>query len=420
MTKELNDVASYSALRYRIKAFGPGILMASAAIGGSHLIASTQAGAIYGWQLALIIVLANFLKYPFFRFGTQYTLETGETLLDGYMKKGKVYIWAFLITNVIMSVVNIAAISLLCAVIMGFLLPFNADIPVLTVCVMIISTLILVFGKYRVLDSISKVIMLTLTIATVIAVVIALSRGAVASADYIGPSPWNMGALGFIVALMGWMPAPMDITVFNSMWVAAKRRLMPVSYREGMLDFNVGYITTALLALIFLALGALVQYGAGETVQIAGAQYVGQLINMYVVTIGEWARILIAFIAFMCIFGTTLAVIDGYSRGTLESIRIMLRKKQSRPTYVNSVIILNVIAALILVFFFKNALGPMLKFAMIMSFVFAPVYASLNFTLVRTGEHRVTGWLYWLSVIGLLYLVGFSLFFIIQQIGLLD
>ncbi|WP_235977609.1 NRAMP family divalent metal transporter [Spirabiliibacterium pneumoniae] len=419
MNKELSDDCHSSSLRDRLRKFGPGILMASAAIGGSHLIASTQAGAIYGWQLALIIVLVNIFKYPFFRFGTQYTLQTGETLLEGYMQKGKVYIWAFLITNLIMSVINIAAISLLCAVIMGFMLPFGFDVPVLTVTLMLVSTLILVFGKYRLLDSVSKVIMLTLTVATIIAVIIAFGRGAVAPVDYIGPSPWNMGALGFIVALMGWMPAPMDITVCNSMWVAAKRRLTNVSYKEGILDFNVGYLTTALLALVFLALGALVQYGAGETVQIAGVKYVGQLINMYVITIGEWARWLIAFIAFVCIFGTTLAVMDGYSRCSLESIRVILHKKESRPTYVNLMIIFNVIAALILIFFFKNALGPMLKFAMIMSFVFAPVYAWLNFSLVRSGKHRVTGWLYWLSIAGLIYLIGFALLFVVQQFGLI-
>ena len=40
--------------------------MASAAIGASHLVSSTQAGALFGWQLAIVIILANVLKYPFF------------------------------------------------------------------------------------------------------------------------------------------------------------------------------------------------------------------------------------------------------------------------------------------------------------------------------------------------------------------
>ena len=46
-------------------AMGPGILMAAAAIGASHLVASTRAGAEFGWQLAWVILAVNILKYPF-------------------------------------------------------------------------------------------------------------------------------------------------------------------------------------------------------------------------------------------------------------------------------------------------------------------------------------------------------------------
>ena len=48
-----------SPWKSRFRALGPGLLMASAAVGGSHLVASTQAGALYGWQLALIIVRSS-------------------------------------------------------------------------------------------------------------------------------------------------------------------------------------------------------------------------------------------------------------------------------------------------------------------------------------------------------------------------
>ncbi|MGB3828943.1 MAG: hypothetical protein WA962_09220, partial [Ornithinimicrobium sp.] len=79
----------------RLAALGPGILMASAAIGGSHLISSTQAGARFGWQLAAVIIVANLLKYPFFRFGPQYTMESGRSLVQGYADKGRAYLWVF-------------------------------------------------------------------------------------------------------------------------------------------------------------------------------------------------------------------------------------------------------------------------------------------------------------------------------------
>ncbi|GJJ79677.1 putative transmembrane protein [Pasteurella canis] len=408
----------------KLSALGPGILMASAAVGGSHLIASTQSGAIYGWQLAIIIILANLFKYPFFRFGVQYTLDTGETLLQGYLKKGKIYLWVFFLMNVFATVINTAAVGLLCAAILTFVLPAGMiALPKLSLIVIGVSTLILLLGKYRLLDGLSKLIMIALTITTIIAVIIALSRNGiqgVAPVDYVSASPWNLAALGFIVALMGWMPAPIEISAINSMWVIAKRRVSKVSYQDGIWDFNVGYIGTALLALVFLALGALVQHGSSEAVQMVGGKYIAQLINMYASTIGEWARGLIAFIAFMCMFGTTITVIDGYSRTNVESLRLILGKRESRPSFLNIAITLAAISGLAIIFYFNNAVGPMLKFAMIASFVSTPVFAYLNLSLVLKGEHKVKGGLFWLSLIGLMYLSSFTLLFIVQQAGWLN
>ena len=45
------EATNQSTWRSKIKAMGPGILMASAAVGGSHIVSSTQAGASYGWAL---------------------------------------------------------------------------------------------------------------------------------------------------------------------------------------------------------------------------------------------------------------------------------------------------------------------------------------------------------------------------------
>ena len=56
----MTDITLNQSQKLTWRSFGPGILMASAAIGGSHLVASTQAGALYGWQLAIMIILANF------------------------------------------------------------------------------------------------------------------------------------------------------------------------------------------------------------------------------------------------------------------------------------------------------------------------------------------------------------------------
>ena len=68
-------------------------------------------------ELVSIVILANLFKYPFFRFGVQYTLDTGNTLLEGYRQKGKFYLWLFLALNVFATVINTAAVGLLTAAI---------------------------------------------------------------------------------------------------------------------------------------------------------------------------------------------------------------------------------------------------------------------------------------------------------------
>ncbi|MFC3873772.1 NRAMP family divalent metal transporter [Neisseria musculi] len=407
--------------RGRLRAMGPGIMMASAAVGGSHIIASTQAGALYGWQLALIIVLANLFKYPFFRFGPQYTLETGKSLLEGYAEKSRVYLWVFFVLNLCATVINTAAVSMLCAAILSFVLPGEWSMNALSAAVLASAVLLLLVGPYRTVDGMSKIIMISLTLTTVAAVAVAAGKGAQMQPGFIEPSPWNLGALAFIVALMGWMPAPIEISAINSMWVSAKRKLEKVSYEDGLFDFNVGYISTAVLAVVFLALGALVQYGTGTEVKMAGGAYIGQLIDMYAQTIGEWSRWLVAFIAFACMYGTTITVIDGYSRTNMESLRLILRHPQrERSNRILAVwIIFAAASGLCVMLFFKGAVLAMLKFAMIASFVSTPVFAYLNLALVRKGKHRLQPWLMWLAWIGLLYLSGFTVLFLLNQSGMI-
>ena len=417
---EVSNSVEKSTWATKFAALGPGIVMASAAVGGSHIIASTQAGAIYGWELVSIVILANLFKYPFFRFGVQYTLDTGNTLLEGYRQKGQFYLWLFLALNVFATVINTAAVGLLTAAILTFIIPIPLPMPVLSSLVIVVITGILLLGKYRLLDSLSKIIMIALTVTTVSAVVIAFMRNGmqgVAPADFVAPSPWELSKLAFLVALMGWMPAPIEISAINSMWVVAKRRLTKVSYQDGLFDFNVGYIGTAILAVVFLALGALVQFGSPETVEMVGGKYIAQLINMYASTIGEWARLLIAVIAFMCMFGTTITVIDGYSRTNVESLRLLLGKRESTVRTLNIAMVLAAASGLAIIFYFNNAVGPMLKFAMIASFVSAPVFAWLNLSLTMKAKHSVKGGLLWLSFIGLFYLTAFAALFIAQQAG---
>lgn len=91
--------------------------------------------------------------------------------------------------------------------------------------------------------------MIALTAATVAAVMIAAGKPTVMAADFIAVSPWNLATLGFIVALMGWMPAPLEFAAITSMWTSAKVKTDHTTHKQGLLDFNVGYAVSAILAL---------------------------------------------------------------------------------------------------------------------------------------------------------------------------
>ena len=170
--------------------------------------------------------------------------------------------------------------------------------------------------------------MLLLTLTTLVAAAIAFNNGPTAPAGFQGPSPWQLAMLGFLVALMGWMPAPIEVSAWNSLWLLEKQKSQTVTKAQALLDFNLGYIITAILAIVFLSLGALVMHGSGEHFSYSGAQFANQLINLYSQVMGGESRYLIGIVAFLCIFSTTVTVIDGYSR-TLDMGWQLLTSKAS-------------------------------------------------------------------------------------------
>ncbi|WP_299188649.1 NRAMP family divalent metal transporter [uncultured Psychrobacter sp.] len=411
------STAQQEGFSWRI--FGPGILMATAAIGGSHLISSTQAGAIYGWQLAIMIILANVFKYPFFRFGTEYVYDTGESLIAGYAKRSKAYLWVYFILSILSAVISTGAVSLIAAVILGFMLPASFGISTmgLSLIIVVICWVFLIAGHYKLLDGVTKWIMIALTLATVAAVIIAAGKPTVMTADFIPASPWNLATLGFIVALMGWMPAPLEFAAITSMWTSAKRKTDNTTYRQGLLDFNVGFLVSAILALFFLSLGVFVQYGSGQEIELVGGAYINQLINMYTATIGEWSRLLVAFVAFMCMFGTTITCADGYGRANAECWRLIKGEDEINKKQIAFWTTYAIGGGLVIITFFTGQLGAMLKFAMISAFVSAPIFGWLNYTLVKNHKKLSFGMNAY-SIAGLLFLSGFALLFLANLAGL--
>jgi len=123
-------------------------------------------------------------------------------------------------------------------------------------------------------------------------------------------------------------------------------------------------------------------------------------------------------------FGTILAVFDGYSRSLHRTIELLFAHndsnqfKNSQKLYTIFLITL-ASGSLIIVFQFGNNLKELVDFATILSFVIAPVIAIFNYRLV-TGNylqksHQPSLLLKILSILGILFLTGFATYFILLK-----
>ena len=210
---------SYSLLQ-KFKLLGPGILFAGAAIGASHIIQSTQAGANFGFSLLVFVILANLFKYPFFEFGHRYTVATGESLISGYKKIGNWALNIYIFLNIFSSVISTAGVTIVTSAILAliFQIFFGASInlTILSIVILSINLLILFLGKYSTMDKVVKFLVLFLTFATIFSFIIALFKGMHITEGFVEPDLLSMASIGSLITLMGWMPAPIEATSWSS------------------------------------------------------------------------------------------------------------------------------------------------------------------------------------------------------------
>jgi len=403
-------------MRFILKKLGPGLLFAGAAIGVSHLVQSTRAGADFGFGLIWALLLVNLIKYPFFQFGPRYAMATGETLLDGYKKLGKGVLVAYFVLTLatmftIQTAVTIVTAGLASSLFGDF---FSISIESWTIIILIICFLILIKGKYGFLDKLMKVIVIALTISTIVAVVLASTKNP-HLLNFSQILPQGSIEITFLIAFMGWMPAPLDISVWHSLWAIEKQKEdAEYSVKTSLFDFNIGYIGTIILGLGFIALGALIMFQSGETFSAKGGEFANQLITMYTTSLGNWSYIIIGIAAFTTMFSTTITTLDASPRA-MEKTSELLFGPILKNGYLFWILVLTI--GTIFIFFFLNSeMGLLVKIATILSFLTAPFYAIINYRLMGS-KHTPKEWqpskfMHILSWLSILFLIGFSLWYL--------
>ena len=396
-----------------IKKLGPGLLFAGAAIGVSHLVQSTKSGAEFGFGLLWALILCNFFKYPFFFFGTKYTHATKETLLDGYLKINKGVLIIYLILSLVTIFTIQAAVTIVTAGLAMELFGITENITHWAIIIVVFSVLLLIIGKYKLLDNLMKFIILILGISTVIALLSA-SFNSASILNFRQIIPNDIEGVIFLAAFMGWMPAPLDISIWQSIWTREKMKIdKKIDFNTVKFDFNVGYLTTVFLGLCFVGLGAHVMYQSGEKFSDSGGVFASQLLNLYTSNLGENMMVFIAIAAFTTMFSTTITCLDASPRAMSKTLDLL---KFNRLNDYNSWIAILSTGTILIFIFFMSEMGGLVKIATVLSFITAPLYAIINYILVSSHlmpkKYRLSKWMKVYSISGIIFLLFFSIWYI--------
>ncbi|MFO8232130.1 MAG: hypothetical protein R6U20_05635 [Longimonas sp.] len=451
-----------SASRFRaiLNALGPGLIMAGAAIGVSHLVQSTRAGAEYGYIAAVLILAACLFKYPFLEYGPRYAAATGESLLDGYRRLG---LWATgvfgLITVGTMFIV-LASVTAVTAGLMGWLVGTTPNLALWSGVVLGLCILILMWGRYQFLDRAMKFIMALLAVSTLVAAVAALVGPAPEMVETpAGPSALlTTSGIAFSLALMGWMPVPIDMAAWHSLWTLERERDTGtrLALRDVQADFAIGYALSLFMALAFLVLGTAIMYGTGTEFGSEPVPFATQVVDLYTTTLGAWAGTLVGIAALTTMLSTTLAVTDAYGRlvawftaylqGTPLAARSLARAPEavaaspeiapspkhapapeSAPESTGDVealqryyrlgLFITPIGAWAILALLVNSLTALVDVATTLAFLAGPVLGAMNYYLVCSDhmpEHaRPSTGMRGLSWAGLVFLVAFCVAYVV-------
>jgi Mn2+/Fe2+ NRAMP family transporter len=412
------------------RSFGPGLLWAGAAIGVSHLVQSTRAGAMAGFGLAGVVLLANVFKYPFFEYGPRYAAATGDSLVEGYARIGKWALWIYILITLSTGIVIQTVIILLTSFLLKFAFGLTLSMPVVAAIVCLLSGALLCFGRFRMLDILIKLILVLLSVSTLVAAAVTLPHAdwsTLVSLPHVGDATGVTFA--FLLALVGWMPSAIDIAVWSSLWTLAKNDSSGerVSVRGALLDFRIGYVGTAVMAFAFLTLGATVMYGSGHEFSPRGGPFAAQLVELYTSTLGTWTGPIVVTAVLTTMLSTAVTVIDGFPRAIDRSIRVLTSGRigggaasDMGPVYWFGLVSL-AFGTVVVIALFGGTLEAMVDFATIVSFLVAPALGYLNLRAVTApevpAEHRPGKGLLVLSWAGLAVLGGFAIVFLVHLIS---
>ena len=334
--------------------FGPGMILMMTGIGTSHLVTAPVAGGRFEYALLWCIPIAYVFKYYGFEMAFRFTHATGRSMLDAYATAWRKWpLWYVLITTLLQCAIGqagrLVAASLVVFYFFSEYLGLSVPIPVYGFLLAIVSVVIILVGRYAVLELVTKVFAGMLVVSTVAVYVVEPAPFSAMGNFFLVQTP--TGSWLTIVAFLGLLPTGIDVSLQASEWGKAKRvgmgrireqlersssaaafdpftskkedlavntSTLPAQTLEycrrwfaiGLWDFRVGHTISFILACVFLLLAAVWLYPS----PVEGNAVIGEIAGIFPQRDAPWMTLVFLIGAFAATFSTAFNYFDGWPR----------------------------------------------------------------------------------------------------------
>ena len=89
-----------------------------------------------------------------------------------------------------------------------------------------------------------------------------------------------------------------------------KQSTEKITVQSALREFNLGYLLTAFLAVLFFYIGYMTLYGSGTILSDNSVKFAAELTGIFTTELGAWAKLFISIAALAAMFSTCLSAHD--------------------------------------------------------------------------------------------------------------
>ncbi len=315
---------------------GPGLLLAATGVGSGDLATGGIVGSLLGTAVLWAVLAGALLKYVVTEGLARWQLATGETLLEGAVRRlGPVVIWLFLPYLFFWSFFVGSAQVSAAGVTLHAIVPLFDDARdgkiVFGIATGLVALALVWLGGYRLFERVMR-LCIAVMFVTVVATAVRLwpGTGAVLHGLFVPRIP-NAGGegLSWTIALVGGIGGTLTVLCYGY-WLREEGRTSPADLPVCRVDLATGYLMTAIFGI------AMVIVGSSILVEGEGTELLVRLSERLDASLGPFGKWLFLVGTFGAVFSSVLGVWQAVPYLFADCWMLLRRPDGGRPVAVDT------------------------------------------------------------------------------------